>query len=223
VTQQPQDAANALLMGGGTKSIKWADHSIGHTVIGTIVDQPKVEQMKKYQSTELDFWKSGDPKMQIVVTIQTDERDPSDADDDGKRRLYIEPRMMQSVREAVQCAGAKGLAIGGRIALRWIAGSGVGEGNARQFAAEYAPPAVDPGSLLGGNGATPATTQAAPPAQAQPAQAAAPAVSPVAQSLGLTGPATPPPAPPGVDPAVWAGLPDTQKAAVLAAMAVPSF
>jgi hypothetical protein len=221
---QPQDAANALLMSGGMKSIGWKDNPIGYTVVGTIVDQPRVEQMKKHKSEELQFWPSGDPMMQIVCTIQTDLRDPSDPHDEGKRKLHIPPRMQKPVREAVQRVGAPGLAMGGRIAVRRTGGTGE-SGSPFEFAAEYASPVVDPGSLLGGNGngAAPATTQAAPATQAQPAQAAAPAVSPVAQSLGLTSPATPPPAPPGVDPAVWAGLPDTQKAAVLAAMAVPSF
>lgn len=199
--------ANELLMSGGIKGIKWSDHNVGHTVVGTIVDQPKAVQMTKYQSDELDFWPSGDPKMQIVVTIQTDLRDPSNALDDGRRRLYIEPRMMTPVREAVQRAGAPGLAIGGRIAVRWVSGSGQGEGNARQFAAEYAPPAVDPGSMLGanGNGATPAATPGAQAAQ-----------SPTLASMT---PPTPPPAPPGVDPGMWAGLPDSQRQAILAAMA----
>lgn len=228
--------ANTLLMGGGVKSVKWSEHQIGHTVIGTITETPKVEQMKKYQSTELDYWPSGDPKMQIVLTVQTDQVDPSNAQDDGRRRLYIEPRMMPPVREAVQRAGAKGLEIGGRIAVRWISGSGQGEGNARQFAAEYAAPVVDPGSLLNGTSSTPAQAapmlgQAAPAAAPapQPAQVSqvapvspAPQVSPAAQSLGITAPAAPDTPPPGVDPAVWAALPDGQKAAIRAAMAPPT-
>lgn len=202
--------ANELLMSGGIKSIGWKDNPIGHTVIGTIVDQPKAEQMKKYESEELDFWPSGDPKMQILVTIQTDLRDPADTTDDGKRRLHIPPRMMKPVREAVQRASAPGLAIGGRIAVRRTGGTGA-TGSPFEFAAEYAPPALDPGSLMGNtNGATPAT---------QPAPAAAPAVSATMQSLGLTTPAAPAAPPPGVDPTVWAALPETQKAAVLAAMA----
>ena len=203
--------ANELLMSGGIKSISWKDNPVGHTVIGTIVDQPKAEQMKKYESEELDFWPSGDPKMQIVVTVQTDLRDPADANDDGKRRLHISPRMMKPVREAVQRASAPGLAIGGRIAVRRTGGTGA-TGSPFEFAAEYAPPALDPGSLMGNGSATLASAAAA----------AQPTTSPAAQSLGLgltTGPAASAAPPPGVDPAVWAALPETQKAAVLAAMA----
>jgi len=208
--------ANELLMSGGIKSINWKDNPVGYTVAGTICEQPKVEQMRKYQSDELDFWPSGDPKMQIVVILQTDERDPSNALDDGKRRLHIPPRMMGPVREAVRRSGAPGLAIGGRIAVRRIGGTGA-TGDPFQFAAEYAPPAVDPDALMGGS----STTQ--PPAT--PAPAAAPASTPAAQSLGITQPAaTQDTPPPGVDPAVWAALPDSQKAAIRAAMAAgPGF
>lgn len=207
--------ANSLLMNGGIKSIGWKDNPVGYTVVGTITDQPKAEQMKKHNSDELDFWPSGDPKMQIIVTLQTDLRDPSDAQDEGKRKLHIPPRMMGPVREAVRRSGAPGLAIGGRLAIRRTGGTGL-VGSPFEFAAEYAPPTVDPGSLMGGNGAAPTS---APPAQAPMTAAAPPAMSPAAQSLGLTTQAAPDTAPPGVDPAVWAGLPDTQKAAIRAAMA----
>src|SRR5690606_22991843 len=208
--------ANQLLMGSGVRSIKWREHQIGHTVIGTITEPPKVEQMKKYQSDELDFWPSGDPKMQIVVVLQTELRD--DDEDDGRRRLYIEPRMMSPVRDAVKAAGAKGLEVGGRLAIRWISGTGQGEGNARQFVAEYAAPMVDPGSLLNG-GSQP--QQQAPAPQAPMMQQQAP-VQAAPTSPGATTPAPAPAGPPpGVDPQVWGSLPDAQRQAVLAALGPP--
>ncbi|MFA5712307.1 hypothetical protein [Mycolicibacterium sp.] len=208
--------ANQLLMGSGIKSIKWKDHQIGHTVIGTICEPPKVEQMKKYQSDELDFWPSGDPKMQIIVTLQTELRD--DGEDDGRRRLYIEPRMMTCVRNAVKAAGAKGLEVGGRLAIRWISGTGQGEGNARQFAAEYAAPVVDPGSLL--NGGSQPQQQA--PAQAAPTSPAGPTGSGGLLNTPTTPAQAPAGPPPGVDPQVWDTLPDAQRQAVLAAMGTPA-
>ncbi|MEU8329835.1 hypothetical protein [Micromonospora sp. NPDC048839] len=205
------DAANALLMGGGIKSINWKDNPVGYTVVGSITETPKVEQMKKYNSDELDFWPSGDPKMQIIVTLQTDQRDPANADDDGKRRLHISPRMMTPVREAIQKIGAKGLEIGGRLAVRRIGGTGA-VGDPYTFAAEYGAPTVDPGSLLGGQA----------PTAAQPAAPAAPAPS-AAQSLGITQPAAVGiPCPPGMDPVKWAALPEMQQRAIAAAMAQPA-
>lgn len=225
-------SANDLLMGGGLRAVKW-EH-IGQVVIGTIVDEPKVEQLKKHESTELDFWPSGDPKMQIIVTIQTDYRDPGNAEDDGKRRLHIPPRMMTPLRESVRKTGAKGIAMGGRIAVQWASGSGVGAGNAREYATDYAPPAIDPGSLLAAAPVAAAPPQAAPvaavPVAATPVVHAAPA--PVAAPVAATAPGgllaavpvnTALMAPPqGVDPAVWANLPEAQRQAVLAAMASPA-
>ena len=205
--------ANELLMSGGVKAAKF--DTLGATVIGTIADTPKAVQMTKFQSDDLDFWPSGDPKMQIIVTIQTDDRDPADPQDDGRRRLYIIPRMMQQVREAVVRAGGKGLAIGGRIAVKWVSGTGKGEGNAKQYAADYAAPALDPGSLLNGGVSAAAAPVAAapitPPITTSMLTAAAP-VAPVAQVA----------APAGVDPTVWASLPDAQRQAILAAMSNPT-
>ena len=230
---QPQ-SGNDLLMSGGVKACKF--DNLGDTNIGTIVDEAKAVQMTKYQSDELDFWPSGDPKMQVVVTIQTDQRDPSNALDDGRRRLHIPPRMMQPVREAILRAGAKGLAIGGRIAVRWVSGTGQGEGNPKVYAAEYQAPAVDPGGLLAGatNGATPPPSTPQPAEPVQPmlaAPAAAPVATPAAPQPAasaivgsmLAGPVADDTPPPGVDPTKWATLPDAQKAAVRAAMAGAGF
>jgi hypothetical protein len=240
---QPQDA-NELLMSGGVKSCKF--ETLGDTWIGTIADQPKATQMTKYQSTtgELDYWPSGDPKMQIVVTIATDVRDPALADDDGRRRLFIPPRMMTPVREAVQRAGAKGLAIGGRIAVKWISGLGKGEGDPKVYAADYAAPVVDPGNLLAGGNGQPGAAAAALTAPVLSTATGQPVVHhqqvPVATAPDLgaaPAPAAAPPAsggllnqtpvaqagpPPGVEPAVWNTLPDAQRQAILAAMASPA-
>ncbi|MEU5549226.1 hypothetical protein ABZ738_05605 [Micromonospora sp. NPDC047793] len=206
--------ANDLLMSGGIKSIKWKDEPIGYTVLGTIVDPPKAEQMTKFESTELDFWPSGDPKMQIVVTIQTELRDPSDSLDDGKRKLHIPPRMMRPVREAIQRVNGPGLEVGGRLAVRRTGGTGA-TGSPFEFAAEYARPTLDPASLMKDTG-TPA--QPAAPMLTQPAAPASPPPT-AAASLGIQQTAVEIPPPPGMDPVKWAALPDVQKQAVLAAMA----
>ncbi len=203
--------ANALLMGGGVKSAKF--DILGTVVMGAITEPPKAQQMKKYQSEELDFWPSGDPKMQIIVTLQTDLRE--DAEDDGRRNLFIVPRMMHVVRDAVRKVHAPGLEVGGRLIVKWISGTGQGAGNPKEYAAEYTRPILDPGSLLD---ATPAaTTPATQPTSAIQQPTTAPA-SGILASMTAAAPATPPPPPAGVDPALWAALPEQQRAAVLAAM-----
>ncbi len=193
--------ANELLMGGGAKSAKFDQLNV--PVVGTIVEEPKVQQMKKYQSEEMDFWPSGDPKMQIIVTVQTDQRE--DDDDDGRRILFIPPRMMPPVRDAIAKTGAKGLAVGGRIAVSWVSGTGQGKGNPKVYAAEYQPPQIDVGSLL----AQPAPTVVA------PASLLGNGTTPANADQSRSAPPTPPP---GIDPAKWATLSPDQQAAVIAAM-----
>lgn len=232
MTQPHTQDGNDLLMSGGIKAAKFDQLNV--PVIGTILDQPKAVQLNKFgpdgkPTTELDYWPSGDPKMQVIVTIATDLRDPADPEDDGRRRLHIPPRMMPPVREAIQRSGAKGLAIGGRIAVCWISGTGQGQGNPKVYAAEYAPPAVDVGSMLATS--PPAATPAAPPTAAAPratsmlatstpaVAASTPPASPTMTSMLAAPPAAQAGPPPGMDPAVWANLPEAQRAAVLAAMA----
>ncbi len=222
---QPMDDANEFLMSGGMKSIGWKDNPVGYTVIGTIVDQPKRQQMTKYESTELAFWPSGDPMIEIVCTIQTEMRDPADAYDNGRRRLHIPPRMQPVIRDAVKRTGARGLGPGGRIAVKRTGGTGTA-GSPFEFAAEYAAPVVDPDSMLGGNGNG---AQAAPQQQAPmlgtPATHPTPAAAaPVNATLGsmLAGPAGgDEPPPPGIAPERWAALDAVQRQAVKAAMGIP--
>ncbi len=228
MTEQFPDA-NALLM-GGAKSVSWKDLGMGAIVVGTILEPPKVEQMTKYKSTEPDFWPSGEPKLQIVLEIQTDMRDPANPTDDGKRRLFVEPRMMKTFREAVRNAGADGFAVGGKVAVKWVSGDGEGEGNARVFVTEYAKPVSNPhaNNLLGAT--TPAATAPLMPATpAAPAPAAAPVAAPIPTGGLLSAPVAAPvslaavPAPTGMDPNLWAGLPDQQKQTILAAMGLPAY
>jgi hypothetical protein len=209
------DEANALLMSGGVKAFQFT--KIGDTVRGPIVTEPKVEDCykmrwdagaKRWERTdELDKWPSGETKKQIVLVVQTDER--VDADDDGRRTVYIHSRIQGALRDAVRAAGAPGIAEGGTIAVRWSSGAGTQDGGPKVYDCAYLPPpapTVDPGGLLGNNGnghhATP-TAQAPPAAQQQPL---------------LAEPALPPP-PPGVDAEKWRNLPPEQRAAVLAALA----
>jgi hypothetical protein len=222
------NAANNLLMSGGIKAAKF--ETMGDIVRGRIVDDPKVAQMKKFESEELDFWPSGDPKMQIIVTIATDQR--TDPEDDGHRHLYIVPRMMPAVREAVKAAGATGLAVGGTIAIQWTSGTGQGAGNAREYAAAYQPPVVAVGTPLLTATPTPAVPAApaavsTPPAPAVAAQAVTPPTTPaVGATMAslLTAPTQPtlmtaePPPGMNIDPALWAALPEAQRAAVLASV-----
>jgi hypothetical protein len=145
---------NALLMGSGGAWAKFEQP--GDKVSGEIV------AVEARQATDLDgnprAWDNGDPIMEVVVTLQTDER--SDGDDDGIRKVSIGGSMKYASKkkatvDAVRAAGAKGLEAGGTFALAY---TGEGEPTKRGYnppklfqAAYKAPVAgVDLGDLLGG-------------------------------------------------------------------------
>lgn len=130
--------ANEFLLAGGVPSCTWPE--IGTRYTGTVVDF-RVEQARDFDTGKPKFWDDGNPVKQLVVTIQTDERDPSKDDDDGLRALYCRGQLLKAVREAVRPHG--GIAQGGRIGVKFVS-----EGDRpkphlnppKQFKVEYAPP-----------------------------------------------------------------------------------
>lgn len=113
------DAQN-FLMGGGVRSARMI---VGQPVRLTITDEPEVRQQTDPGDQSLKYFKNGDPMMQLVITGATDQRDPQNPDDDGKRRFYIRGKQLTAaVRDAVKAAGAAGLAVGGALTLTWVSG-----------------------------------------------------------------------------------------------------
>lgn len=131
---------NAWLMGGGAKSAKFDEE--GDKVVGTILDMQVKQQTDIKDGTPL-VWPDGNPKMQLVVTLQTDARD--DDDDDGQRTLYVKGQMQRAVQDAVRKAGARGLAEGGRLGVQFVDTAEPkqrGFNGAKQYAAKYEAPQV---------------------------------------------------------------------------------
>jgi hypothetical protein len=161
----------------------------GASITGTILDMKEV-QRTNYDTKKPEFWDNGDPKMQTRITLQTDLRDPSVPNDDGKRELYLDGRkkptdtgvksricaVLDAVREAT---GGTSIQRGGRLTVTWVSGMGF-SGDPRNYTASYAPPAMD----LAGGGASaqqaPQVVQQAPAQQysAPQAPAAQPPVQP---------------------------------------------
>jgi hypothetical protein len=213
-----QQSADDFLMGGAkTPSISWRNKPIGHSVTGTIARESKVVQQTDPDDGTPLFWDDArtQPKMQLVVYIDTGEvSDDQETypDHDGVWALYVKGKSLtDATRDAVRKAKRKGLEVGGRITVTF---TGEGEQKKKAFnppklyRVEYVPPADQASTAYLGQG-QPAAGQADPWGGGQ-APAAAPA--------GQGGSASTQPCPPGVDPTVWAGLDETRKAGVLAAM-----
>jgi hypothetical protein len=81
-----------------------AFHEIGATVTGIVVASERREQTE-FGTGEIKRFDDGNPMMQVVITLQTEER--ADADDDGARMLYVkgspntEGSMAYAIREAL--------------------------------------------------------------------------------------------------------------------------
>jgi hypothetical protein len=182
---------NELLMGGG-KSAPGLKVGTKHTQPGEfkggriVTDAETFPVMKRdrqgNQTNEQDTFPSGDPIWGVVVTVQTDERDPSIENDNGQRRVYIDGAMgkderlfdsrRRAVRTACELAGSPdGMFRGGELWLAWTHTVDTG-GNipAVNWTARY----VTPANVALGAAGRPATAATAPTHQAPPAPVTAP-------------------------------------------------
>ena len=142
--------------GGGAPSFSFP--TIGTVAKGTIV-ATDVTQQRDPATGKPKVWPDGNPMMQAVLTLQTDQRDPAVENDDGQRRLFVKGQMRDAVREALRQAGVNGVELGGLIAVQYVSdkpSDRPGLNAAKQYAAQYKPPAANPApanNLLGADAA----------------------------------------------------------------------
>jgi len=149
--------ADDFLMGGG---VAWAKFpTIGSGVTGTIITPaPKVRQAKDFDSGEPLTWPDGQPVQEVVINLQTDERDVEIPNDTGVRQLVIKaPAMKAAIRDAVREAGGKGLQLGAVLTVTYTGDAAPkkkGYHGAKQYSAVFTPGrAADVEKALGSLGA----------------------------------------------------------------------
>lgn len=209
-------------------SHSWKFTNPGDTHTGTITEVSDARQATEYGSNELAYWdkERTRPKMQVAVTLDTAERDPQDANDTGKRTLWVvedgrSGSILSAIRQAVHQAGAGTIDIGGQLTVTFSGfdPNSKNPANPRKiYAAAYVPPAPAGGMF---------TSQA--PAQPVAAPApAAPAPAPAAPAQPVAAPATPAPVPAvpdavrqAVTALIATGQADEQIAATLAGTGLP--
>lgn len=108
--------ANALLSTGGDPIVKFA--KIGDSITGFLVDAEVADQTTPQGAPVVDE-KTGRVKKQIIYTLQTDERDPSIEDDDGKRRVFAKWAIQQAISEELREQGLEkvGLRPNGKLTI----------------------------------------------------------------------------------------------------------
>jgi hypothetical protein len=134
---------NQWLMGGGYTTAKF--DKPGVSVTGSIAEQPTIQQQRNFDTGALEYWEDGNPKYQLVVVLNTDQRDPDVQDDDGTRAVYVRGNLQKAIRDAVRQAGADGLETGGMLTVTYT-GDGVpsrkGINPPKMYSATYKPPAA---------------------------------------------------------------------------------
>lgn len=167
---------------GGSKSFFNLHSEPGDTVTGTIA-KVDVKQVTNYKTKEPEFFPSGDPKKQVILTLQTSLRE--DADDDGKRSVYIPlwGGKKAALADAMRAAGMKeastALALGNTFTARFVGEERKHgkDGSYTEKIYEYAIQAASTAAL------NEAMAPAAPVAPAAPAPAPQPAApAPAAQA-----------------------------------------
>ena len=157
--------ADALASGG--TYLKW-EHP-GTTYTGIITDVT-MRQSRKYESTELDAWDDGTPKLQVVLTLATDYRDQAQQDDDGTRMISINlwSGQKKALVAACKAAGVGEPQAGQRFTATHV--SGIGNAKApRVF--EYTLTA-GPTGVAAALDVEPAATPAPPATAANPVETA---------------------------------------------------
>lgn len=212
-------------------SHSWKFTNPGDTHTGTITEVSDARQATEFGSNEPAYWdrEKTRPKMQVAVTLDTSERDPQDANDTGKRTLWVvedgrSGSILSAIRQAVHQVGAGTIDIGGQLTVTFSGfdPNSKNPANPRKvYSASYVPPAPAGGMFTNQAAAQPVAQPAAPapaPAPAAPAQSVAPAAQPAT-------PAPVPAVPDAVRQAVTAliatGQADEQIAATLAGTGLP--
>lgn len=170
-------------------TIKAGGDRPGTPIGGPIVEIGDPVQQRDVTSGEPAFWPDGNPKMMLPITVQTDLRDPSISDDDGRRTFWVSGNLKKAIGQALRAANAK-LAVGGVLHVTF---TGFGEAKQRghnaprQWTATYTPPAPGQGFFEQPQQAAAAPApapqqwqqpQAAPTPAPAPQQQAAPQMSP---------------------------------------------
>lgn len=147
--------STADLLAGGAPSAKFP--TPGTTVKGKVISA-EVTQQTDFATGEVKTWDDGSPRLQIVLTVQTDERDPEITDDQGERRIFVKGQMLTALKQALRAVGARDITPGDTIAVQYTGDGEAKRGmNAPKLYAVQVRKGSPTGDLLGGQD-TPAPT-----------------------------------------------------------------
>ncbi len=138
--------------------------TIGEKIKGTVVSAEVSQQTEP--GGKLKTFDDGNPMKQLVVVLQTAERDPNVDGDEGLRRVFIKGQMQKVVAAALREKGVK-LELGGTLVVQFVdtePPKTKGYDPTKLYKAAYAPPAFDAANSILDDTPTPAPAAAGPTA-----------------------------------------------------------
>jgi hypothetical protein len=87
---------------------------------GVVTEKPVIRAVTVMGSGEVRTFNDGSPMEQYVITVQTETRDASNPDDDGRRRIYVKGRNKNRFKEAVRAAGLKTVSEGDAVTVTYV-------------------------------------------------------------------------------------------------------
>lgn len=105
------------------------DSKIGDTITGAVVGV-QTRQARDIQTRQPRVWENGDPVLQVVVSIQTDEK--TDENDDGVRAVFIKfwGAQRQALLDALKDANLSDVPLGSTFTASFV---GTEKSNNRAF------------------------------------------------------------------------------------------
>lgn len=144
-----EKSANDILLGaGGGKSAAFP--RIGTIVSGEVISEPESREQTDMITKLVKTFKDGTPMMQVLIRLQTQERDPNDPEDDGVRTVYAKGKMVQAIGKAMRQAKVTAVEIGGFLEIAYIGDGPKGDMPIppKLFEARYTPPAPQASSVF---------------------------------------------------------------------------
>lgn len=132
--------ANDFLMSAGVPAAKFP--TVGTTVKGVILSAEVRDQTDMQTGAVLTF-PDGNPRKQLVITLETDERDESNDLDDGMRRVFAKAEMLKAIRDVAR--PYRGILPGGKLAIKYTGDKQPtqrGFNPAKLYRAWYEPPSA---------------------------------------------------------------------------------
>lgn len=172
----------AQVMSGGTPSAIGKDDPIGTSASG-IVRSIEAQQQHDIDTGAPKFFDNGQPMMQIVVHIATEQRDPTIPGDDGVRAVYVKGKNIGTLRNASRKAMRDMPHIGDRFTVTYSANGEAkkrGWNPPKLYSYELQPNAAQLADVMQESAPAPQPTAFQQPAPVQPQQPVfAPAQPPV--------------------------------------------